>query len=133
MVRPLDRSFVIDTHVFLWSIKEPARLSRKIANLLTADASHAVLSVASLWEIALKVRAGKLAMPDESDFFVRHAELLGLEILPIHVRHVNRVFELPEHHRDPFDRLLIAQAIVEDLPIVTIDEAFRSYGVKTIW
>src|ERR1035438_9657171 len=129
MVRPLERS-LIDTHVFLWSIKEPERLSRKIANLLTSDTSQAVLSVASLWEIALKVRAGKLEMPDESDFFVRHAEALGLEILPIHVWHVNRVFRLPDHHRDPFDRLLIAQAIVEDLLMVTIDPAFGDYGVK---
>ena len=133
MVRPLGTGFLIDTHVFLWSIKEPARLSRKIANLLTADASHAVLSATSLWEIALKVRAGKLGSPDESDFFTRQAESLGLEMLPIHVRHVNRVFQLPDHHRDPFDRLLIAQAIVEDLPIVTIDPAFRLYGVKVIW
>jgi PIN domain nuclease of toxin-antitoxin system len=133
MVRPVGTSFLIDTHVFLWSIREPERLSRKITKLLTADASHAVLSTASLWEIALKVRAGKLSMPDEPGFFVRHAESLGLEMLPIHVRHVNRVFELPDHHRDPFDRLLIAQAIVEDLPIVTIDPAFGAYGVKVIW
>ncbi len=133
MVRPVDASFLIDTHVFLWSIREPGRLSRKIAKLLTVDASHAVLSAASLWEIALKVRAGKLGMPDESNFFARHAEFLGLQMLPIQVRHVNRVFELPDYHRDPFDRLLIAQAIVESLPIVTIDPAFRQYGVKVIW
>ena len=133
MVRSLGAGFLIDTHVFLWAIKEPARLSRQIANLLTADASKAVLSVASLWEIALKVRAGKLGMPDESDFFVRQAESLGLEMLPIQVRHVNRVFQLPDHHRDPFDRLLIAQALVEGLPMVTIDPAFRRYGVKVIW
>jgi PIN domain nuclease of toxin-antitoxin system len=124
---------LLDTHAFLWAIREPERLPKRVVNLLTSDDTEACLSAISLWEIALKIQAGKLDLPEEAAFFAEHMAELGVQTLPIHVAHVNRVFVLPHHHRDPFDRLLVAQAQTEGLPIVTADPAIRRYEVKVLW
>jgi PIN domain nuclease of toxin-antitoxin system len=125
--------FLIDTHAFLWSFREPERLSRPVARLLTSSDSEVFLSVVSLWEIALKVRSGKIDLPEDGQFFAERMEAIGLRSLEVQFAHVERVFQLPDHHRDPFDRLLIAQAQVEGLSIITSDAAFSQYDVKVIW
>ena len=91
------------------------------------------LSAASRWEIAIKARAGKLDVPKEPKFFARHMDTLGLQPLAVQTWHVNRIFVLPDHHKDPFDRLLVAQAQVESLTILTADPVIGRYDVKTLW
>ena len=125
--------YLLDTHCFLWAIKQPDRLSKRIASLLTAGNSQILLSAASLWEIAIKAGAGRLDVPREPEFFARHMDVLGLQPLAVQTWHVNRIFHLPDHHKDPFDRLLVAQALVEDLTILTADPAIGRYDVKTLW
>lgn len=124
---------LLDTHTFLWFIDDSPQLSQKGKTLLEAD--HALLlSIASLWEIAIKLRLGKLTveMPTEV-LMTQQLTRNDIDVLPITVAHLLVVSTLPLHHRDPFDRLLIAQAIVEQIPIVSADPAFDAYPVQRLW
>ncbi len=124
---------IIDTHTFLWFINERPELSTTIKTLIESD-TDVLLSVASLWEIAVKVSIGKMTLPDVFERFIPEQLMINdIEILPIALPHLTLISALPFHHRDPFDRLLIAQSIVEDLPIASIDKAFDAYGVNRIW
>lgn len=124
---------LLDTHTFLWFINDSPQLSADAKNLLESEVDLA-LSVASLWEIAIKASLGKLTLPDTYDKFIpQQLTLNEIEILPISVAHLALVTTLPFHHRDPFDRLLIAQAMVEQISIVSIDIVFDSYTVNRIW
>jgi len=97
-------------------------------------ANDLLFSPASYWEIAIKISIGKYQLPEEyAGFMDRQIEENDLEILPITVAHASIVASLPFHHRDPFDRMLIAQAIIEDLPIVGVDAVFDSYSVTRLW
>ena len=116
---------LVDTHVFLWAVGGSRQLKTGARRLLEdADAVH--VSAASLWEIAIKVRLGKL----EGDVAALAAavEASGFQELPVSVRHAAAVAQLPLHHSDPFDRLLLAQAFVEPLRFVTADKALAGYG-----
>ena len=124
---------LLDTHTFLWFIEDSPRLSAKAKNLLELDV-ELLLSTASLWEIAIKISLGKLTlMQPFKDFIPDQLAKNGIEELPIRVEHLTLVTSMPFHHRDPFDRLLIAQAISEQIAIVSIDGRFDQYGVKRIW
>ena len=123
---------LIDTHVFLWAISEPERLSATARNWLEADVSP-FFSVASQWEIALKVQAGKLNIRSPVDFMPKHMGALKVVGLAIKSAHILRTFALPGHHKDPFDRLLVAQALHEDCAIVTNDAMIARYPVNIIW
>jgi len=102
--------------------------------VLEDEANELVLSVVSLWEIALKARAGKLSLPERSEFFREHMRQLGIgRVLSVEARHVFGLFELPHHHRDPFDRLLAAQSRTERLPLVASDRMFRRYPIEVLW
>jgi PIN domain nuclease of toxin-antitoxin system len=93
-----------------------------------------VVSVATSWELTLKALFGKLILPKPPDeHFTEHVERFGCELLPVHQRHVAALQELPAIHGDPFDRILVAQALVEDLDLITRDEVLRSYPIRTIW
>jgi PIN domain nuclease of toxin-antitoxin system len=123
---------LIDTHVLLWGLQNEEKLSRKVQALLPA--ADVWVSVASLWEIVTKVQAGKLALPAPvSDYLTAKLTQNGVSVLPISFDHVKRLESLPLHHRDPFDRLLIAQSIEEGWPIVTADPLFARYPVDVIW
>jgi PIN domain nuclease of toxin-antitoxin system len=126
---------LLDTNVFLWCIAgEIRRLSRPARKAVASDANELLLSVASLWEICLKAEAGKLDLPRRRQFFREHLSALGVRtVLPVEVQHVFGMFDLPPHHRDPFDRLLISQCRTERIPIVTPDRAIRLYHVDVIW
>ena len=124
---------LLDTHVFLWAIGDRARLSSTALDVISDERNELLISAASLWEIALKVRAGKLRMPEESEYFARHMSLLGVQTLAVEGSHVLGVLSLPDHHRDPFDRLLISQCRIERLPILTVDRVMRKYAVKVLW
>jgi PIN domain nuclease of toxin-antitoxin system len=123
---------LIDTMVLLWAAQNPARLSRRAARALRTPGRTLELSVLSLSEIAIKNRTGKLNMP-EADLLQALAEL-EVRVLPYTREHALKLFGLPWHHTDPFDRQILAQALEENIPIVTSDEAFRRYqGVRVIW
>ena len=126
---------LLDTNIFLWCVAgQRSRLSRRAVKVLEDPASELALSVVSLWEVALKVRAGKLEAPEDKSFFQEQMSLLGIDsVLAIQPTHIFELFELPDHHRDPFDRLLVAQSLAEKLPLITSDKALRMYPVEIIW
>ena len=124
---------LLDTHTFLWFLDDSPQLSQKGKALLEAD-NELLLSIASLWEIAIKLRLGKLtvAVPIEV-LMTQQLTQNDIELLPITMAPLIVVSTLPLHHRDPFDRLLIAQAMVEQMPIVSADPAFDAYPVQRLW
>ena len=123
---------LIDPNVFLWGIQHEERLSPRVRTLLPA--SDVWISVASLWEIITKVQIGKLTLPTPvGDYLSAKLRANGVLVLPISVDHVKRLEGLPLHHRDPFDRILIAQSLEEKLPIITSDPWFARYPVQVIW
>ena len=124
---------LLDTHVWLWMVAAPERLSKKGRSIVIAADNELVLSAASTWEIAIKFALGKLALPETPATYIpRLMARTAVTALPVLARHTLHVATLPRHHRDPFDRLLVAQAQLEELPILTADAAFRRYDVKTV-
>lgn len=120
---------LIDTHVLLWFLAgDRRRLHRELRARIEAGA--AMVSVASIWEIAIKTGLGRLEAPDD---LPERVERLGFELLPVAADHTWRVRRLPRHHGDPFDRLLIAQAQAERLPVATADPVFDDYDVTVVW
>lgn len=125
---------LLDTHVFLWWIEDAAALSRKAKSAIRNPDNDCLLSLASCWEMAIKSSLGKLRLPNALERFVpEQLAANAFRQLPIELRHVARVSVLPFHHRDPFDRLLAAQALEESCAIVSADRVFRQYGVTRIW
>ena len=123
---------VLDTVTFIWAITTPERLSRAAMSAFRKATAVREISVVSLTEIAIKQTRGKLTF-GEADAVAGVADL-RLRVLPYAAEHAYRLFELPTHHADPFDRQIIAQALVENIPIVTPDESFALYeGLKVIW
>jgi PIN domain nuclease of toxin-antitoxin system len=123
---------LIDTHVLLWGLQHEEKLSRRVQTLLPA--ADVWISVASLWEIITKVQVGKLTIPTPvGDYLSAKLKANGVLILQITFDHVRSVEGLPLHHRDPFDRILIAQSLNEKIPIVTSDPLFAAYPVEVIW
>lgn len=121
---------LVDTHVLLWWREDDPALSASARALIADPANDPLVSIASLWEIAIKRSLGKLHVPDDlPDTTVER----GFAWLPLTPRHAWEVCGLPHHHRDPFDRLLVAQARVEDMPIVSADPRFAAYGVDVRW
>ena len=120
---------LLDTHMFLWFIMRSALLSADTRALIEDEKNRKFISVASLWEIAIKSSIGKLSLSAPFDQLIpQQLSLNGFELLPIEVSHLAAVTTLPFHHRDPFDRLLIAQALAENMPIVSSDPAFDTYN-----
>ena len=124
---------ILDTHTFLWFINDSTELSNSAAELIESDVDLWI-SIASLWEISIKVNLNKLDLPDDYEKFIPHQIAINnIEILPVNLQHLIVLTKLPLHHRDPFDRLLIAQAIAEAVPIVIIDKKFDLYEVARQW
>lgn len=125
---------LLDTHTFLWFVFDDPRISQPAARRIEDDSTEKVLSVVSLWEITIKVQLGKLTLGMELEwFFQRYVYGGELEVLAIELPHLLAFQRLPLHHRDPFDRLLVAQAQVLSVPLVTGDTAFRAYDLPLIW
>jgi PIN domain nuclease of toxin-antitoxin system len=123
---------LLDTHAFLWWCEDARELSRKARTAISEEDCH--VSLASLWEIAVKVSIGRLKLPLSFDRYLPEQMLAnGFTSLNIGFRHIARCAVLPWHHRDPFDRLLVSQAIEEDLPLVSRDLILEQYGVRRIW
>ncbi|WP_105034474.1 type II toxin-antitoxin system VapC family toxin [Cryobacterium aureum] len=126
---------LLDTHIFLWSVWEPSRLKPEVAAVISDRANGLLISAATPWEIAMKHRAGKLSDAEPIVLaFPEYLDRLGAIELPITSRHAIAAGQLEWAHKDPFDRMLAAQCILEGLTLVTSDEAFRSIsGVQTLW
>jgi PIN domain nuclease of toxin-antitoxin system len=125
---------LLDTHAFLWFILDDPRLSLTARNLIGDAANEVEVSPASYWEIAIKIKLGKYALPQPYQQFVEtQIEVNDFRILPIEPKHTALLTTMPLHHRDPFDRLIVAQAITEGTPIVGVDPELDAYGVKRLW
>ena len=125
---------LVDTHTFLWALLKDHRLSATAKQVLTSREHELYFSLVSLWEIAIKMKIGKLNTVGSSVTYLRDEMVeYNMELLPIRYEHILQLERLPLHHAEPFDRLLIAQAVAESLPILTHDEKFPLYPVKLIW
>jgi PIN domain nuclease of toxin-antitoxin system len=124
---------ILDTHAFMWALAGDARMSRHARDVF-AGSTDLFLSMASIWEILIKVQSGKLNFPRPAGPYVlsRLAEN-RIKTLPISIDHLLAIERLPMHHRDPFDRMLIAQSMEEGWPIITADPKFKQYPVQVIW
>lgn len=121
---------LLDTHAFVWAASQPGRLPEQLRRDLADSANEVLLSAASVWEIAIKRRLGKIVFAPVTE---RRLSTLRLGSLPIGLDHAEEAGELPDLHRDPFDRMLVAQARVEGLTIATRDPQVRAYDVQTRW
>jgi PIN domain nuclease of toxin-antitoxin system len=125
---------LVDTHTFLWDLLGDHRSSRLAKQILRSDEHELFFSLVSLWEFAIKIKTGKLNALGSSLAYLRdEMENYSMQLLPIRYEHILQLEALPVHHSDPFDRLLIAQAITESLPILTHDASFSVYPAKVIW
>ncbi|QAA76333.1 MAG: hypothetical protein BIP78_0567 [Candidatus Bipolaricaulis sibiricus] len=125
---------LLDTHVFLWWVAGDRRISPKAREIIADGRNTLYLSAASGWEMAIKAGLGRLRVDDELERFIpEQMALNGIEGLPVALAHALRVAALPLHHRDPFDRLLVAQAELEGLVVLTGDPQIAAYGVETLW
>jgi len=124
---------LLDTHVFLWYITDDDRLPRTMADAIGHLENQAFLSVVSVWEILVKSEKGKLALPVPADRYIRdQREEHGISSLGLEEAALSRLLELPSHHRDPFDRMLICQALHHDLALATVDEHVTRYPVRIL-
>ncbi len=125
---------LLDTHALLWFLENEARLSENARHAIENETNEQMVSMVSGWEIAIKDSLGKLKLPiPYEEFFPKQIEQLGFSILPIIPRHLHELIKLPFHHRDPFDRLLIAQAKAEDMTMITCDESMGAYDISLLW
>lgn len=126
---------LLDTHVFLWWItNQLENLSPKAEEVMRDGKNELFLSAASGWEIAIKAQLGKLTLPEDPiSFIAQQLHLNAIHPLPIQLNHALHVYALPSHHRDPFDRMLVAQSQVEKLPLLTLDPQIARYQVEVIW
>ena len=126
--------YLLDTHALLWITTDDPKLSKKAKNIYLDAENEILLSIASIWELAIKSSIGKITFQKDLDDFVDvHIKGNNIEILKIELPHVLRIEKLPFHHRDPFDRLIIAQAIEDNLKILGSDNTYDKYKVKRIW
>ena len=126
--------YLLDTHALLWFLRGDKKLSAKARGLIDNPGNRKFLSIASLWEIAIKVSLRKLVLDKPFEkLFPEQLHFNRIEILDITVDSLTKLTTLPFHHREPFDRLIIAQAIVERLPIIGVDAVFDVYGISREW
>jgi PIN domain nuclease of toxin-antitoxin system len=124
---------LLDTHTLLWWVSDDPRLSAHAATLLLDDSAEVFISAASAWEIAIKARSGKLEAGPLVQGFATEMKRQGFLPLPISLEHAERAGHLPLVHRDPFDRMLIAQAQAENLHLLSSERIFDAYGVVRVW
>ena len=125
---------LIDTHVFIWYVQSSDRLLSSVTAIINDGRNDILLSIASVWEMAIKQSTGKLNLGHPyAGFISEQMRLNNMELLPVRLEHLDLITTLPLHHRDPFDRLLIAQAIVEDILIISADNVFSLYPARLMW
>lgn len=126
--------YLLDTHALIWFLEGDSSLSETAKALITDGKNELAVSIASIWEIAIKVSIGKLSLSQPFDnIFPSELKKQHIQVLPLKITHTSQVKNLPLHHRDPFDRLIIAQAMIEGMPVITVDKCFNDYDVGIIW
>jgi PIN domain nuclease of toxin-antitoxin system len=125
--------YIIDTQSFIWYVEDDSKLPARIKAMMEKAGVYLLLSVASLWEITIKVSLGKLRLSSSLQDTFTGIEKNGFEILPIETNHLLELSKLEYFHRDPFDRLIIAQSISEEMPVISSDDMFGKYPVDRIW
>ncbi|MES2393605.1 MAG: type II toxin-antitoxin system VapC family toxin [Acidobacteriota bacterium] len=127
-------TYLLDSNVVLWMLGEPQKLTPAVLRLLEDGGNSLVVSTASVWELSIKVAKGKLALPGGSvRELLEQLDLLGVALLPVGREHILRTEVLPHLHGDPFDRMIVAQAMVEKLPILSSDPMLARYGATVLW
>jgi PIN domain nuclease of toxin-antitoxin system len=127
-------NILLDTHAFLWFVEDSPRLSEPARVMIESSDSQPFISMASLWEIAIKISLGKLQLKQPYEIFIpEHLTVNGIGVLNLSLEHVAAIATLPFHHRDPFDRSIAVQAQIENMPLISADPAFDLYSVKRIW
>ena len=124
---------LIDTHTLIWFFNGDSQLSDNALKVLNDDSNNKLISIASLWEISIKVNVGKLELAYPYNTIMPKLLLNKISILNIAFNHTENYINLPLHHRDPFDRMIIAQSITEDLTIISKDKNFSLYPIKLLW
>ncbi len=125
---------LLDSHVFIWQDTDATRITPKVMSIMTDPANRVLFSVASIWEIAVKIQIGKLRLTDTLEIVLAQQQAKNrFAIISITAAHALRVGQLPSIHKDPFDRMLVAQALVENATILTDDKLVRQYPVSTDW
>ena len=127
-------NLLLDSHAFVWMHEQPHKLSVKVASEILNPANQIYLSAASVWELQIKIALGKFKFNDTfTNVIAEELQTNGLQILPVNLSHALYLENLPLHHKDPFDRLLISQAIVENMILVSADPKFSDYPVSLLW
>lgn len=123
---------ILDTHILIWFVSGDPRISASMRSQI--ENNDNLVSIASIWEMAIKHSIGKLNFQSSFNEFVEQQIIMnGIELLPIRIDHIAVISSLPLHHRDPFDRLLIAQSIVENIPLLSADQIFDAYPIQPLW
>ena len=125
---------LLDTNAFLWWLGNQSRLTVQACEVIQDPDNEVFVSVASAWEIIIKARSGKLTLPESPELYIpSRISHYDFQLLPINIQHVLQLWMLADHHRDPFDRIMIAQSQVEQLSIITSDQIIPQYPVQVIW
>ena len=126
--------YLLDTHTFLWWNEDNPQLSEKAKEIIADGKTEIYLSSASAWEIAIKAEKGRLILPEEpAQYIAERMSFYNFSPLAIDISHAVKVYKLPKHHADPFDRILVAQSQLEDLPLISKDKLIKLYDVNVIW
>ncbi|MGB7891458.1 MAG: type II toxin-antitoxin system VapC family toxin [Microcoleus sp.] len=125
---------LLDTHTFIWYVTDNPRLSAHVKLLIEEENNEKLLSIASIWEMAIKHSIGRLnfSLPF-MEFVGQQLTVSNIGLLEINLQHIEVVASLPLHHRDPFDRLIIAQSMAEQIPILSVDAIFDAYAIARVW
>jgi PIN domain nuclease of toxin-antitoxin system len=126
-------NLLIDTHVFLWWDSQPEKIPTTTLSVLEDPDNIVWLSLVSIWEVQIKTQMGKLVLNNSLDNLVQQQQQNGIQLLPIKLNHILALQPLPYYHKDPFDRLLIAQSVAENLICVSADSVFKQYNIPILW
>jgi PIN domain nuclease of toxin-antitoxin system len=125
--------FLLDTHTYLWWLGRPDLVSRDATDIISDEANEIFVSIATFWELAIKSSLGKISLSKDVHSLATELPSDGFVLLPINSEHCSAVANLPFHHRDPFDRMLLAQVLVEDFTLLSCDREFGGYPVRVVW
>lgn len=124
-----DVRYLLDTHILLWSLTDPGRLGASVKKNIESSENSMYVSLVSLWELRIKEMLGKVTLPKS---FYGGLEMIGFSLLAMNLEHIQALGDLPQHHRDPFDRMLLVQALCEQLTLITNDEQMRKYDASLL-
>jgi PIN domain nuclease of toxin-antitoxin system len=127
-------NLLLDTHAFLWFIDGNVKLSQRARELIEDQGNAKLISVASLWEMGIKISLGRLDLTRPFEELIpKQIQSNGFGLLPLRIPHIAKVISLPFHHRDPFDRIIVSQCMAEDLSLVSVDPVFDKYSIRRLW